>query len=117
MDNRPTESQPVWAATPEKIEEAVRRIVQVAHPVKIILFGSWSRGNPRAESDVDLLVIERVVENRFAELIRLNQALRGLLLAVDILVIGETDFKEWAETPGSVYGAAWREGRVIYEAA
>jgi len=117
MSDASIPGEPIWAVTPEKIEEAVRRIVQAAHPVKVILFGSRARDEANKESDVDLLVIEREVKDRYAEMIRLNEALRGLLLAVDVLVIGEKDFEEWSETPGSVYRAARREGRVVYEAA
>ncbi len=36
MSDSSENSQPIWAVTPEKIEEAVRRIVEVAHRVKII---------------------------------------------------------------------------------
>jgi uncharacterized protein len=110
-------TQPKWASTPQKIDEAVRRIVAAAHPVRVILFGSLARGDARPDSDVDLLVIEQHVPDRYAEMLRLNQALRGLLLAVDVLVIGQKDFEQWSQTPGSVYRAAWREGKVIYEAA
>ena len=117
MNNSSKNSQPIWAATPEKIEEAVRRIVEVAHPVKIILFGSRARGDGRMDSDVDMLVVERDVKDRFAEMVRLSSALKGLILAVDILVIDEKGFEEWSETPGSVYRAAKRDGKVIYEAA
>jgi len=106
-----------WAVTPEKLNEAVRRIVAVADPVKVILFGSRARDDAGAESDVDLLVIEREVKDRYAEMLRLNEALRGLILAVDVLVIGQKDFEEWSQTPGSVYRAASREGRILYEAA
>jgi predicted nucleotidyltransferase len=108
---------PEWAVTPEKLDEAVRRIVAVAHPVRVILFGSRARNEAGEGSDVDLLVVEREVSNRYAEMLRLNAALRGLILAVDVLVIGEKDFDEWSQTPGSVYRAARREGRVLYEAA
>ena len=114
---RTNDSQPIWAVTPEKIQEAVRRIVETAQPLKIILFGSHARDDARTDSDVDILVIERDVKDRFAEMVRLNTALRGLILAVDILVIDEKGFETWAETPGSVYHAAQKEGRVIYEAA
>ena len=33
------------------------RIVQEFHPDRVILFGSYAAGNPRPDSDVDLLVV------------------------------------------------------------
>jgi hypothetical protein len=35
--NTKTDTQPLWAVTPEKIAEAVRRIVAAANPVCVIL--------------------------------------------------------------------------------
>lgn len=111
-----TATQPIWAVTPEKIREAVRRVVETAHPLKIIVFGSQARGAGKTDSDLDLLVVEREVADRYSEMVRLHRALKGLIMGVDILVIGERDFAEWSETPGSVYRAARQEGRVLYEA-
>ncbi len=39
------------------LDEAVRRIVEVAHPETVILFGSHAEGCAREGSDVDLLVV------------------------------------------------------------
>lgn len=41
----------------EVLDEIVRRIVEVAQPEKIILFGSAVRGEMGPNSDVDLLVL------------------------------------------------------------
>ena len=41
----------------EKIRELTERIVHEFHPERVILFGSYAAGNPRPDSDVDLLVI------------------------------------------------------------
>lgn len=46
-------SQPVNVSLPV----AVSRIAAKIQPIKIILFGSYARGNPTPDSDVDLLVI------------------------------------------------------------
>ena len=39
------------------IRQIVEQIVEQFSPRKVILFGSYARGNPRPESDVDLLVV------------------------------------------------------------
>ena len=46
------------------LDEIVRRIVEVAAPEKIILFGSAARGEMGPHSDVDLLVIKSGVTHR-----------------------------------------------------
>ncbi len=49
----PTGFPPVAKTLPQ----AVKRIVSVLKPEKIILFGSYAYGNPTHDSDVDLFVI------------------------------------------------------------
>ena len=39
------------------IQDVADSIARDFHPERIILFGSYARGNPTADSDVDLLVI------------------------------------------------------------
>ncbi|MBI4326168.1 MAG: nucleotidyltransferase domain-containing protein [Chloroflexi bacterium] len=114
MNQAPT---PVWAVTPEKLAEATRRLVEAAQPRRIILFGSRARGDAREDSDVDLLVIEPEVNDRVAEMVRLNRVLKGLILPIELIVISERMFEEWANTPGTVYFEAKREGEVLYESA
>ena len=41
------------------IGEIVRRILSVAKPDKIILFGSAATGQMTRDSDIDLLIVER----------------------------------------------------------
>lgn len=43
--------------TEEVLQTIVQRLVDVLHPEEIVLFGSHAYGEPREESDVDLLVI------------------------------------------------------------
>ena len=40
-----------------QIRELTERIVREFQPERIVLFGSYAGGNPRPDSDVDLLVI------------------------------------------------------------
>ena len=51
-----------WTVTPAKVSEAVRLLVQGAHPRKIIMFGSQARRGAREQSDVDLMVVTGPLE-------------------------------------------------------
>jgi predicted nucleotidyltransferase len=99
------------------IAKATRLLLDAAHPSKIILFGSHGRGDASAESDVDLLVVEADVQDRVAEMTRLNRVLSPLRMSIDLLVVSQEMFEYWASTPGNVYFQAIQEGRVLYEAA
>ena len=71
----------------EKIPEIVRRIVNACQPEKIILFGSYARGDHGPDSDLDLLVIIPEVESNREESTRLRGKLMGMLVPVDIIVV------------------------------
>jgi predicted nucleotidyltransferase len=100
----------------QTISEAVRRLVEAANPRKVILFGSYARGCAGEHSDLDILVIEREVTNHRREMVRLHDTLRTLRIPADVLVTSEDTFREWQNTPNTVYYDASREGKVCYEA-
>ena len=95
----------------------MNRLVAAAQPLKVILFGSHARGEADDHSDVDLLIIEPTVSKRYEEMIRLNRALKGILMPVDLLVISEQEFEARSRIPGTVEHAARKERRVLYAAA
>jgi predicted nucleotidyltransferase len=101
----------------ETIAKITELLVQAAKPRRIILFGSHARGDAGADSDIDLMVVERAVTDRIAEMVRLRRALLPLEVAVDLLVVAEDKFNYWQDTPGNIYSEAATEGRVLYEEA
>jgi hypothetical protein len=64
-------------------------------------------------SDIDLLIVEPVVVDRFEKMIRLNRALKGLVMPVDLLVVSEQECEQRPATFGTVEHTARREGRVL----
>lgn len=99
------------------IDQAVKTLVDVARPSRIILFGSSARGEAGEESDLDFLVVLKHVEKRRAESARLHEALGTLPISADVLVATEDQVYEWGNVVGTVLHEALTEGKVVYEAA
>ena len=101
----------------QTIEEAVKRAVAAAHaPSRVIVFGSYARGDADEGSDLDLMVIEREVPSKGEEMLRLNRAIGWIGKGVDVLVYSEKDFERRSNVPGTAPYWARQEGRVLYDA-
>jgi predicted nucleotidyltransferase len=96
------------------LDEIVERLVSLASPVKIILFGSYARNKAQPSSDLDLLVIEKEVVDQYDEALRLDRALGDLMLPLDLIVVSEAEFGRYGRVPGTVYYRSLQEGRVLY---
>ncbi|HVD86057.1 MAG TPA: nucleotidyltransferase domain-containing protein [Solirubrobacterales bacterium] len=95
------------------IEEAGRRLSAAAPEADVILFGSRARGESRPDSDLDLLVIEPDFERRGEEYGRLRRELRGLDVAIDLVVYRKREAEQWGDVPGSFLHRVLGEGRVL----
>jgi predicted nucleotidyltransferase len=104
--------------TIEAIQKVADQIAAAAHaPIKVILFGSYARGEADAGSDLDFLVVEQEIPDPVNEYLKLHRAASGFGAGVDILLLTESEFekkRDWWTTP--VYAAA-REGKVLYARA
>lgn len=101
----------------EILSEAVKRLVELFHPARIILFGSQARGAADARSDVDLLVLCPVNGRRREIMVAMDRSLRGLGIARDIVVMTPEEFERDRHIPGTVARPAHLEGRVLYDSA
>lgn len=98
------------------LQQIVTRIVSTARPSRVILFGSYGRGDADEDSDVDLLVIKPQVDNPYEEMLHLRRAIGPIGAGVDVLVYTEKNVeerKDWCTSP--IYWAL-REGRTLYAA-
>jgi len=99
------------------IAEIVRRVLSVAKPQKIILFGSAATANMTPDSDIDLLIVEREPFDHRQEYARISRALGGIGHPFDILFISADWFESSKNVIGGIAYPANKYGRVIYEAA
>jgi predicted nucleotidyltransferase len=66
-----TTSTSDWKTT---LNEIVRRVLSVARPDRIILFGSAATGQMTRDSDIDLLVIEPALANTHERRVEIRDA-------------------------------------------
>ena len=103
---------------PEKdLEELVRRIVEVADPQKIILFGSAVKGTMGPHSDLDLLVIKGGSYNHRQLVVDIYAALSNFDYPKDVLVVTPEQVERYKDSFCLVVYPALREGKVIYDKA
>jgi uncharacterized protein len=95
------------------IRDLVDRIVKVAQPQRILLFGSAARGDAGPDSDLDVLVIKAGVRRR-ALAASIYRGLIGLGRAVDVVVVTPDDIREYGNNPSLVLYPAINEGIEIY---
>jgi predicted nucleotidyltransferase len=99
----------------EKLDRIIRRIVEVAKPEKIILFGSAARGEMGPHSDVDLLVI-KAGANRLDLTGQIYRNLHGVGESVDVVVVTPEDVERYHDSHSLVIAPALKEGKVVYAA-
>ncbi len=97
------------------LDEIVRRIVKLANPSKIVLFGSRARGDAGPQSDFDLLVVRPSSEPRYRRSAPIFTALADLPVEVEVVVYTPDEIQQWAAVPEAFITTAIREGRVLHE--
>ena len=98
----------------ETLQQAVDRIVDAAQPNRVIVFGSYGRGDATEDSDLDLMVITPEVKDKYAEMSRLHRIVGSVGASVDLLVYSEREYQRRSQVPGTVLFWARKEGRALY---
>lgn len=103
----------------ELIDRMAQQIVREVDPERIVLFGSWARGEANEQSDVDFLVVEREPfgpnRNRREEAVRIWECLYDFRVPKDILVYSVDEINQWKDSDFHVVGKALKEGKILYE--
>jgi predicted nucleotidyltransferase len=105
------------APTQEKVDLAVRTAIEIAHPVRVILFGSWPRGEAEWDSDLDLAVlVDDSLEPNLGLLRReLRRKLDEIPMSIDLVFTTEGCAERFRGEINSIYHRILTEGQVVYE--
>ena len=97
------------------LDSIIGRIIEVAEPEKIILFGSAARGCMGRNSDVDLLIIKEGADS-LDVMARIYRRLYGIGAAVDAIVVSPEDVERYKDSHALIIKPVLQEGMVVYEA-
>lgn len=100
-------------------EKITRHLVKETGPEKIIIFGSYARGDATSASDLDLLVIvssnlantETAIKCRIA----VRRAMHNEILPFDLVLQSETMFDRKKGIKGTLQETIAKEGKILYE--
>ena len=102
--------------SPLAIDAVVRQIVKQFHPQQIILFGSYAYGQPRPESDVDLLVVMETPLKETEQAVRICQAIE-YHFGLDLIVRTPVTLARRLALGDPFLHEAANKGKVLYERA
>ncbi|MBI3581061.1 MAG: nucleotidyltransferase domain-containing protein [Nitrospinae bacterium] len=103
--------------TQEIISRMAGTIADRFHPEKIILFGSYAKGTPNKDSDVDLLVVMRVEGSKRAKAAEIDLELADRTVPLDVIVVTPDEIEKFGNDAGGYLYPALRDGKVLYERA
>jgi predicted nucleotidyltransferase len=100
----------------ENIDKLVKSIVDLVHPLQIILFGSAARGDIIPDSDIDLLVVMPEGTHREETELYLYEYLPIIGIPYDIIVATPQNLEKHKNNIGLIYYYILKEGKSVYTA-
>ena len=105
------------APTQEKVDLAVQAAVEIAQPSRVIVFGSWARGEAKWDSDLDLAVL--MPDSPEPDLGTVHRRLRRKLdevpMTIDLVVTTEGCARQFRGSVNSIYHRILQDGQIAYE--
>ncbi len=99
----------------DKIEHVARNMAASINAERVILFGSYARGDATDQSDVDFLIIAKSNLPRFKRSRELYKLLRPHPFAMDIVVYTPQEIEKGEKTKVSFVSTVLKEGKILYD--
>jgi uncharacterized protein len=98
------------------IDKIIPMIVSLVSPDKIILFGSYARGDYTDKSDIDLLIIKKDLKNGREINNILYRAFfdNKIDIPIDLISVDYNKYNELNNTIGYIYKTIKEEGKILY---
>ena len=103
-----------WPAVQHELERVVERL-RPLDPEKVVLFGSFARGDFHEGSDIDLMIIIDTNERFIDRIGRVLAAVDPADFDVEPHVYTPAEYEELKRRGALLAEAAEREGKVLYE--
>jgi predicted nucleotidyltransferase len=99
----------------KQIDDIVNRIVINYNPDKIILFGSYARGNYDENSDLDFILIKDSFTPKHKRGLEVRRLFYGLTIAMDFKIYTTVEFSKELSNRYSFLSSAIIGSKVLYE--
>ena len=96
------------------VDQLTKRIIAEIHPLRIILFGSYARGDIHSDSDIDLFVIMPNGTHRRQTAQKLYLNITDIDVPFDVIVGTPDDLEKYGSNPSLIYKSIEKEGIEIY---
>ncbi|MEW6536825.1 MAG: nucleotidyltransferase domain-containing protein [Candidatus Auribacterota bacterium] len=101
------------------INKIKNKIVRDINPSMIIMFGSYAKGNPDDDSDLDIMCVEDKPfgpeRSRRKEVARISRLLSEFEIPMDILLFSKDEIDKWQHSKNHIVSEIMREGKLLHE--
>ncbi len=98
----------------QKINKIFQIIQKVSNPDAIYLFGSYARGEPGGNSDLDIAIIKERIIDRHKELLAIRKSLFKVWVPMDLILMKKSEFDKKKEMSGTVQHEINKHGVMLY---